>query len=154
MARNSTRPKHRVARAATALALAAGGLTAAIATAPPAAAAVHCNDWSRFQYGSTPYTVLIPSVGNNTYQTNCVLSQGDYNNTAVWVLQLALNECYGQGLTHDSDYGAATRQAVVNVQTFHGFPPADRDGVYGPQTRNAMAFPKFNSAGSIVGCWF
>ncbi|MEU8139710.1 peptidoglycan-binding domain-containing protein [Streptodolium elevatio] len=134
--------------------MAVGAVTAGVAAAPPAAAAVHCDNWTSQSAHGTQYSWLVPSVGNNTGQTNCVLSLDDYNNTAVWVLQLALNECYGQGLTHDGDYGPSTRQAVVNVQTFHGFPPADRDGVYGPQTRNAMEFPAFSAGGTFLGCWW
>jgi hypothetical protein len=112
-----------------------------------------CTDWSRFTWESGPYRVLVPSVGNQTYQTDCRLLAGVYDNTAVWVLQWALNQCYGQNLTHDGDYGNATGNAVKNVQRFHRFPAADIDGVYGPQTRNAMAFPKINDAGAYVGCW-
>jgi peptidoglycan hydrolase-like protein with peptidoglycan-binding domain len=64
-----------------------------------------------------------------------------------------LIQCYGQGIPQDGDYGGRTRDAVKNVQRFHGFVGDKIDGVYGPKTRNVMAFPQLDAAGHNLGCW-
>ena len=47
---------------------------------------------------------------------NCQLQNGDFNFSGVKVLQDALNQCNGEHLATDSDYGPLTRDAVKRVQ--------------------------------------
>jgi Putative peptidoglycan binding domain len=105
-----------------------------------AAAAPYCYSWTDFVTGpGTPYTVPIPSTTRNGGESNCILGRGNQTE-GVYKLQNALNRCYGQNLTVDGVYGAATERAVKNVQAKYGLP---QDGVYGPQTRAAMTWPKY-----------
>jgi peptidoglycan hydrolase-like protein with peptidoglycan-binding domain len=72
----------------------------------------------------------------------CRLARGDFTGTdpaasPVYWLQLTLNECYGAGLALDGDYGGGTRAALIAVQRDAGI---ERDGVYGPETRDHMRF--------------
>lgn len=119
------------------------------ATAAPVGALATCDDYTIFSY-NTSYRVFIPSIGHATAATNCTLALGS-SGAGVYVLQDALRRCYGQNIAQDAQYGSATRQAVKNVQAFHGL---SADGVYGPNTRNAMAFAKYlPNGGAYVGCW-
>jgi peptidoglycan hydrolase-like protein with peptidoglycan-binding domain len=78
----------------------------------------------------------VPTVGNNTWQPACQLASGN-DSSAVEVLQLTLNSCYGAALTNDGDFGPATRAAVEAMQADIG---VSVDGIYGPNTRTAMKF--------------
>ncbi|MFI6025000.1 peptidoglycan-binding protein [Amycolatopsis magusensis] len=136
-----------------AAALLPGAAGATVAAADPETAAsprATCNDYTTFAYGSTPYRVHIPSVGHQTAATDCTLRQGD-SGPGVFVLQDALRRCYNQQIAQDAQYGPATRNAVQNVQNFHGLVT---DGTYGPHTRVAMAWGKYTTGGAFVGCWF
>jgi peptidoglycan hydrolase-like protein with peptidoglycan-binding domain len=79
-------------------------------------------------------TSLITSDGSAA----CVMREGSRDEQAVTVLQTALVQCNGQNVTIDGNYGAATSQAVANVQRQHGLPP---DGAYGPSTLEVMSWP-------------
>lgn len=68
----------------------------------------------------------------------CQLGPGSRDAEAVGVLQHALAACNGQALTVDGAYGADTLRAVEAVQSALGL---EVDGIYGPQTRVAMAWP-------------
>jgi len=61
---------------------------------------------------------------------------------AVLVLQHALAICNGQPVTLDGVYGPETRDAVAAVQAAAGITV---DGIYGPETRDAMAWPAWPS---------
>ncbi|MFC8615545.1 peptidoglycan-binding domain-containing protein [Micromonospora purpureochromogenes] len=73
------------------------------------------------------------------YTLDCDLRSGNYNNTAVRILQETLNHCYwniiGAQLTADGDFGTKTRDALIKVQRHHGILA---DGGYGPQTRKTV----------------
>jgi len=140
----------------------AGILAAAPAQAAPEQSRVAAPDaalaadvcWSWTDYVTTTgirYNIYIPSTTRNGNQSNCVLYNG-ITSDGVLKLQDALNYCYGQGLRRDGVYGPATEAAVENVQRFHGFPPEDIDGWYGPQTRAAMVWPKFRNS-VYHHCW-
>lgn len=138
------------------------GLTAPAALAAPrtpeapepaaGVMAASCASWTRFVTG-TGYHVNIPSTTRNGAQTGCVLRVGNQG-PGVFVLQDALRRCYAQKIALDAIYGPNTRDAVRAVQAFHGFKPQDIDGVYGPQTRAVMTFPKYrNSDDRYDHCW-
>ena len=117
-------------------------------SAASTAALPNCDDWSRFNVSRAHY-VMIPTVGNETKRRSCVMDEGNQS-AGVWVLQLALNECYGQGIAGDSIYGPETKEAVKHAQRKHRIPD---DGVFGPQTSRKMVFPKFKRGnGAYVGC--
>jgi murein L,D-transpeptidase YcbB/YkuD len=118
-------------------------------TTSPELAQATCASWTDFTTG-TGFAVRLPSTTRNGAQTNSVLGVGS-SGDGVYKLQDALRRCYGQSIAHDGAFGAQTQQAVRNVQTFHGLP---RDGVYGPQTRAAMTWPKYReSDGGYDHCW-
>jgi len=120
--------------ASAALATAVVGITAS-----PAHAISHCNGGRWVTMGS--YQVFAPAYGGNLW---CVLSQGDNNNWGVVALQNALRECYNQNIALDGDFGPATRQALVNAQTWEVYVYGERiaiDGIYGPDTKSAMLWP-------------
>jgi peptidoglycan hydrolase-like protein with peptidoglycan-binding domain len=58
----------------------------------------------------------VPTVGNGTFQPNCQLAAGN-DSTAVELLQVALNKCYGYDLTEDGDFGPLTQSAVEGMQS-------------------------------------
>lgn len=110
--------------------LAAAGL---IGTSSEANAAATCTNSSRYNISGTR-GIEVPSVGKDSYNTNCVMGQGAYSH-GVWVLQRTLKYCYGKNIALDNDFGPATRNALIQVQ---GSLNIARDGVYGPQTRSAI----------------
>lgn len=68
----------------------------------------------------------------------CQLGPRSRDAEAVASLQHALAACNGQVLAVDGAYGADTTRAVAAVQGALGL---EADGLYGPQTRVAMAWP-------------
>lgn len=85
----------------------------------------------------------VPTVGSGTFQADCDLGYGN-SSTAVQLLQLSLNACYGYSLTVDGIYGSLTQAAVEYVQSITGI---SVDGIYGPQTRNAMKWRPTEGSG-------
>jgi Putative peptidoglycan binding domain len=81
------------------------------------------------------------AVVESTATAECGLSEGD-DDEAVRALQEALVTCNGQDVTIDGVYGPETREAVARVQEAHGLVA---DGVYGPTTRDAMLWPTSTS---------
>jgi peptidoglycan hydrolase-like protein with peptidoglycan-binding domain len=75
-------------------------------------------------------TLRVPTAGSGTGRFDCLLGVGD-SSTAVGRLQIDLNDCYGDNLTVDNDYGPLTEAAVKRVQRLEGI---TQDGVYGPHT--------------------
>jgi hypothetical protein len=124
--------------------LVAGGLSAGLA-APAEAAAPKCTSWTTYwaPMGEGWLVVHVPTAGNQTGVTQCILRQGDHND-AVTVLQRALRYCKGYSEVEvDGDYGPITRAAVLRVQHLAnsdwGAGIAE-DGEYGPQTMNWLQF--------------
>ncbi|MFV2088877.1 peptidoglycan-binding domain-containing protein [Micromonospora sp. LOL_021] len=73
------------------------------------------------------------------------MAQGAYS-SAVRQLQLSLNHCYGESLVVDSDFGPATAAALRRAQAIEGITV---DGIYGPQTRNAIRFTIGNACDKV-----
>jgi hypothetical protein len=96
--------------------------------------------------GSSPFLTTenapawIPTIGTNVNQPNCDLGYGNQG-AAVSQLQQQMNVCYGTKLATDGVFGSLTQAAVKHVQSLIG---VTVDGIYGPQTRNAMKW--FDSA--------
>lgn len=137
--------KRFVAVAATAAALVLGGIVApaAISPAPAAQAApVYCMVWDNVTPRSGGW-YRIPSSTSSAGQ-NCILEQG-VNSQGVQALQIALNGCYGAGLTTDGAFGPATYRALLNAQRAAG---TAVDGVYGPNTRQALKWPSRTTSGN------
>lgn len=131
------------------------GVAATISTPGTASAGTefditdHCLHYSIFTTG-TGYHVHLPSTTPFGGEQNCILAQGDQG-AGVFVLQDALRRCYAQAIAWDAIYGPATAEAVRNVQRWHGITV---DGIYGPQTRAAMAWPKYrDSDNQYDHCW-
>ena len=114
----------------------------ALGTQANAASKYPC-ETNRDAYTSTStYTAYVP-FRSTGYTYDCDLSYGN-SGAAVRQLQYVLNNCYGFNLTVDGSYGTKTDQAVRGVQAARSI---RIDGVYGPQTRNAMLWSVTNSAG-------
>jgi peptidoglycan hydrolase-like protein with peptidoglycan-binding domain len=128
---------------AAALALASGiAVLPALASAPPAGAAVSCTGTSLVpSVGVAADKMRMPTVGNGTQNWHCQLGPGD-DSVAVARLQIALNSVAcnppGAGLTVDGIYGPLTEAAVKAVQKSTGI---TQDGIYGPVTAAHMLWP-------------
>ncbi|MEU0395689.1 peptidoglycan-binding domain-containing protein [Streptomyces sp. NPDC006208] len=76
-------------------------------------------------------TTSLPAAGR---AVSCLLAQGN-SSRAVTVLQQSLNACYDARLTADGVFGAGTQAALRRAQAQEG---QRTDGVYGPQSRDAL----------------
>lgn len=104
-------------------------------------APVRCTDAYTQGVGST--YVRIPAwMPYNGFSYNCYLDRGA-ENYGVTELQYSLKYCNGQNIAVDGVFGAATEQAVKNVQYNHGLVA---DGVYGPNTGSKMTWRAYNGA--------
>jgi peptidoglycan hydrolase-like protein with peptidoglycan-binding domain len=132
---------------AAALAVASGiAVLPALASAPPASAAVSCTGTSLVTANAGDL-IRIPTVGNGTGNDNCQLGLGN-DSVAVARLQIALDSpCnFSAGLAVDNDYGPLTQAAVEHAQSEYGITV---DGIYGPQTRNALWWPVAGTNGGV-----
>ena len=136
---------------AAALAVASGiAVLPALASAPPASAAVSCTGTSLLT-GVLGLPVRLPTVGNGTGNDDCQLGVGNAG-VAVTRLQIALDQCNlplipWPQIAEDGIYGSVqTEPAVAATQRLFGITP---DGIYGPQTRDAVFWPVAGSNGSI-----
>jgi hypothetical protein len=145
---NDHRPMRIVRRGATVLATAALAVGMTVAFSGTAQAATPECRATTFIHEGPEYNEM-PTTAPNNWELNCKLGPGDGyvgdQEHAVWVLQRALIQCYGQNLGPagaDGKYGGYTQEGVRNVQKFHNHFGAglDEDGVYGPRTKDFMEF--------------
>jgi hypothetical protein len=68
---------------------------------------------------------------------DCTFARGQ-SDESVLLLQAALSQCNGRPVAGDGIYGPDTRRAVAALQAEHGL---TADGGYGPDTREAMSWP-------------
>jgi peptidoglycan hydrolase-like protein with peptidoglycan-binding domain len=122
--------RKKTAAAIAATVVVASGIT--LATPGLAQAASSCTSYAEYYTASGPTN--IPTIGLYQNAPNCQLANGN-DSSGVDVLQYTLDNCYGSGLTQDGEFGALTEAAVKHVQSILGI---SVDGIYGPQTRNAM----------------
>lgn len=114
-----------------------------IGAAAPASAAGWCSTsvWVLEEWWplvDPVYYVQVPSTSNTSYTyTNCEMDTGA-SGGGVKQLQRSLNACYGESLSVDGSYGSLTKAALKRAQTKEGMPTADRDGRYGPRTRDSI----------------
>jgi hypothetical protein len=139
-------------RIAVALATGSLAMSAVVVgvTAGPASAAGWCTtttwvDEEWWPLDPVVDLVQIPSTGSGWPNASCEMYTGA-SGTAVRQLQLALNACYKERLTVDGSYGALTKAALKRAQTKEGMPSADRDGRYGPRTRDSIQHTGFGGA--------
>ncbi|GIG56945.1 peptidoglycan-binding protein [Longispora fulva] len=123
-----------------AAALLAGGLLAASPASPAMASTPTC-DWVALYNNAW---VPMYKAGNTV---TCNMVQGTHS-AAVQKLQYTMNYCYGENLALDSDFGPATKAALIRVQRIAGTPA---DGQYGPNTRRAMYWVDTNGYCVQVG---
>ncbi|GAA3194940.1 peptidoglycan-binding protein [Dactylosporangium siamense] len=135
----------RTFRSAAALVAVSLAMSAAVVglTSGPAAAAGWCNQtvWVDEVYWPLDPTVdkvRIPSTGQDWPHAQCELDTGAQG-AAVKQLQLSLNTCYKENLGTDGKFGTLTKAALKRAQIKEGMSTADRDGRYGPRTRDAIA---------------
>jgi peptidoglycan hydrolase-like protein with peptidoglycan-binding domain len=116
------------------------------------AAAPTCASWTTYFTGEGAYFQMhIPSTTRQGAQRDCVLRPDDHG-AGVFILQDALIRCYSQRVPQNGIYGWETLVGVRNVQAFH---KVKVDGVYGPNTRMAMTFTKYErSGGPRHYCWY
>ncbi|MFF7126433.1 MULTISPECIES: peptidoglycan-binding domain-containing protein [unclassified Streptomyces] len=117
----------------------AAALTVGLVGLSPAAHAATpgCTDYAIYYSGSSnAWYTKVPTVGPQG--TNfCTLRSGA-SGMQVYYLQDTLNRCYGQDLGElDGKFGPKTAAALARVQKSLGLDP---DGVYGPQTRDKLAW--------------
>lgn len=107
------------------------------------AATVTCNGqvaWWSVKHSKYLY---VPVYTNSSGVDNrsCELKQGagptGGAGSATHTLQVNLNECYGENLKTDGDFGSATKAALIRAQRRAG---VDDDGVYGPITASYLKF--------------
>ncbi|MFF9340204.1 peptidoglycan-binding protein [Streptomyces sp. NPDC014773] len=81
--------------------------------------------------------VRIPAWSDGTYLSlNCLMRLGS-SGAGMRALQTSLDECYGESLDVDGDFGPRTRDALKRAQAEEDI---SVDGGYGPQTRNALSW--------------
>lgn len=126
--------------------LAVVALLAFGATAIPAGAADAAT--ARCMYLETtvgyPYITKIPATTDGIRTVPCYLSQGMTDTATggpIRELNFALQRCNLQSPLILATYGSSTVTAIKNVQRAAGL---TADGVYGPQTRAAMKWPRYN----------
>jgi hypothetical protein len=142
LSKTGSKIRRRVAVVATVLGLAAGGVL--VSASPAAAATSTCNGntfWWSAKWNKYLYVPVYRNSAGVQYR-GCQLRQGDGGTGgaahAVFALQQALNVCYNENLTTDSDFGAHTKAALIRAQKREG---VSADGIYGPQTADYLAFP-------------
>lgn len=124
------------------MALLASAAIAVPVTGASAAESQRCNyleSWLAY-----PYHLKVPAATDGVTRVPCFLYQGMEDtggSTIIRQLQRSLQLCNNQVLIIDGKYGSSTRAAVKAVQTSAGI---TADGVYGEQTRRAMAWPQYN----------
>ncbi|MDT7840726.1 peptidoglycan-binding domain-containing protein [Streptomyces justiciae] len=134
-------PRARAGIAAAAVLLSGAGV--ALSSATPAAALSACSGHQAV-YSASGATASLPALNGSIY--NCQLAKGN-TGSGVTRLQIALNLCYSAGLDTDGIFGDRTRAALVAAQK-KAFPndSGEWDGIYGPNTRDAIKWPWFTEA--------
>jgi hypothetical protein len=149
-----TTPVRRARTRAAAAALAAlvlTGLATGVTATSASAAAPGCNYISHPVLN--PQYVNVPALTDGVRgDLNCYLYQKAGVQYGVKELQVALNVCYGYGLTPDGIYGAKTAGAVKRTQMQEG---VTADGSWGPTTRDTMGWPTYyvTTGTPTGGCW-
>ncbi|WP_262848429.1 peptidoglycan-binding domain-containing protein [Mumia quercus] len=116
------------------------------ATATPAHAATPtCTEAVR-KYSASGERMFIP-VQYSTLSPTCVMKRGNRNN-AVKYLQEVMRDTYDYNIAVDGDFGPATQSALISLQRRLGI---TADGVYGPQTRDAICWPLYYEP---YACWW
>jgi len=95
-----------------------------------------CVGVSEFQTDDGSVQLPIDLSDDAFASADCEIAPGASGN-AVWLVQVALSACNGQPVPLDGVNGDATVQALAAVQAQNGLAV---DGVYGPATREAMAW--------------
>lgn len=145
----TSRSRARRATAAVAAAFAVFVVVPVVAAPAAHAALTRCETaayiWDdRPDYNWNTHRPYMPVTNNATKWNRCELKYGS-GGTGVRALQAALNECHGQSLSVDGDFGNKTRNALIAVQKSLGI---SADGVYGPTTNYYMRWP-----GNWEGGW-
>ncbi|WP_328873350.1 peptidoglycan-binding protein [Streptomyces sp. NBC_00287] len=109
-----------------------------------ATAATSCASNVAIWKTESTYIQLPTTSGGNI---TCEMSQGAQG-PHVRALQNALNNCYGAGLDADTIFGTKTYNALRDAQAEAG---TGDDGIYGPLTRDALEWPRFNKSGYFTG---
>lgn len=140
---------NRFVRAGGTAAVCALALLVAPATgaAAPSAAVAHCGGtttWNGTWGGE--YTATYPTTASGTYDTACVLTEGD-SGSGVRAMQIALANCYPgdlpDGFTVDGSFGYQTQLAVRSVSLRErGLNSAE----YNDRLRRVMDWPNWHYA--------
>lgn len=106
-------------------------------------AVTYCTHDTLFKW-TLDYQLEVRMPTTSSWSKACLLESG-VTSGGVRALQMALNVCYNKGLVRDGDFGPATYNALIQVQSSLGI---TADGVYGPQTRSNMWFDTTSSNNS------
>ncbi|WP_190195832.1 peptidoglycan-binding domain-containing protein [Streptomyces djakartensis] len=112
---------------------------------PAYAATPTCTDVVR-KYSASGERMFIP-VYYSTLNDTCLMRRGNYDNNAVKYLQEVLRDIYHYDIAVDGDFGPATENALIRLQRQLRI---TADGIYGPQTRDAICWPVYYGS----GCWW
>ncbi|MFE5946461.1 peptidoglycan-binding protein [Streptomyces sp. NPDC056480] len=137
-------------RPLAALAMTAVSILGMMTVAPSANAAdgtctSTTNVWR--SYNKNNYVSTVPTTGSGS--TSCIMQQGA-SGYHVFVLQYTLHFCHGYNIRMDHQYGPETAAAVRSFQASKGLAA---DGIYGPNTRNALSWRFYVTDGSSLACW-
>lgn len=146
-----------VAAIASVAAIIIGVTGVGVAFAPAASAAYTVCNSKATSYDAYGHYIIAPGV-NGRFGVTCYMAIGD-TGAGVEVLQRTLNKCYGKSLVPDGIFGTLTKNALISAQAAAGIPTPDRDGEYGPQTRDALKWRHYrDSDGRFIYCsepdWF
>ena len=101
-----------------------------------------------FQTSDGAVVLPIDQTDDAFASPDCAIPEGR-SGDAVALVQTALTFCNDQPVALDGVYGATVTDAVAAVQSRSGL---TEDGVYGPSTREAMAWPTVPDGGGAAVC--
>jgi len=96
-----------------------------------------CRGIGDFPVDAGVVALPIDSEDDAFASADCTFARGQ-SDESVLLVQAALSQCNGRPVAGDGIYGPDTRRAVAAVQADHGL---TADGGYGPDTREAMSWP-------------
>ncbi|MEV4413241.1 peptidoglycan-binding domain-containing protein [Catellatospora sp. NPDC049609] len=144
----------RLARMVSAVFAAMVAATVLSVAAPAQAATPTCNASGTVTAADGYTHINIPMyyvASTNTRNYTCLLSVGNSSN-AVYTLERTLKEQYGYNITVNTAFTTETKNALLDLQA-ELCCGLDVDGVYGPQTRDALCWVQVGGGGCMFRVW-
>jgi len=111
---------------------------------------IRCTSYQNFAVGGGLYIFVPARPASPAYLADCILWKNTAlpQNVATTELQLGFEWCEGVAITVDGVFGPMTESAVKDLQQLHHL---TADGVYGNDTKGAMAFiTQYNSCRTVA----